>query len=312
MSELIDGYFETFRGGVNTWECDENAHMNVQFYVARASDASFFLRHALGLTPSRIRAEKRTTITLEEHLRFHRELHAGDIMRMRTRIIAMRDKTMTVCHELLNANTDETAATIVSTCGHLDLEKRRLIAWDDGARKRGEALTGPLPEHARPRGLDAQTRLPAITLAQAGARGFIDIHRGPAMPWQCGDSGHMNTQFYMSRFSDGGGHLWRSLGMDRSSMLRQGRGTIALEQRISYVREVRSGDTLIIKSALSGMTDKTLRFTHLMFNAETGELAASSDSIAAILDLERRKIVALAGESRASLERHLRVAESPA
>ncbi len=311
MSELIDGYFETFRGGVNTWECDENAHMNVQFYVARASDASFFLRHALGLTPSRIRAEKRTMITLEEHLRFHRELHAGDIMRMRTRIIAMRDKTMTVCHELLNANTDETAATIVSTCGHLDLEKRRLIAWDDGARKRGEALTGPLPEHARPR--PRRANAPARHHARAGRGARLHRH-----------SSRTGNALAMRRFrpyehailhvalSDGGGHLWRSLGMDRSSMLRQGRGTIALEQRISYVREVRSGDTLIIKSALSGMTDKTLRFTHLMFNAETGELAASSDSIAAILDLERRKIVALAGESRASLERHLRVAESPA
>ena len=42
MTEFLD----TFRGSVNTWECDEVGHMNVQFYVARASDAAFYLRHA--------------------------------------------------------------------------------------------------------------------------------------------------------------------------------------------------------------------------------------------------------------------------
>jgi hypothetical protein len=27
---------EVWRGGVNTWETDENAHMNVRFYITRA------------------------------------------------------------------------------------------------------------------------------------------------------------------------------------------------------------------------------------------------------------------------------------
>ncbi len=39
-------FLDTFRGTVNTWECDDVGHMNVQFYVARASDAAFYLRHA--------------------------------------------------------------------------------------------------------------------------------------------------------------------------------------------------------------------------------------------------------------------------
>ena len=27
---------ETYRGVCNAWECDENGHMNVRFYVQRA------------------------------------------------------------------------------------------------------------------------------------------------------------------------------------------------------------------------------------------------------------------------------------
>ena len=29
---------EVWRGGVNTWECDEMGHLNVRFYVARAME----------------------------------------------------------------------------------------------------------------------------------------------------------------------------------------------------------------------------------------------------------------------------------
>jgi len=65
MSEMI----EVARSSVQTWECDQMGHMNVQFYVARASDAAFYLRHALGLSPSRVRAEGRAMIALEEHIR---------------------------------------------------------------------------------------------------------------------------------------------------------------------------------------------------------------------------------------------------
>ncbi|MDX5365767.1 MAG: thioesterase, partial [Alphaproteobacteria bacterium] len=80
MTEFLD----TFRGTVNTWECDEVGHMNVQFYVARASDAAFYLRHALGLSPSHVKVERRAMVAIEEHIRFHRELRAGDIMNMRS------------------------------------------------------------------------------------------------------------------------------------------------------------------------------------------------------------------------------------
>ena len=35
LKELDNGGLEVWRGGVNTWECDEMGHMNVRFYVSR-------------------------------------------------------------------------------------------------------------------------------------------------------------------------------------------------------------------------------------------------------------------------------------
>ncbi len=305
MTRLVDGYFESFRGAVNTWECDDNGHMNVQFYVARASDGAFFLRQALGLTPSVIRAEKRSMIALEEHYRFHRELHAGDPLRMRTRLIDMRPRTLVVHHELLNAATNETAATMVAVSAHFDLTTRKIVPWPEASLEKARELIGPLPDHAEGRSVKRETRLPDITLAEAEARNFVEIYRGPVMPWHCDDFGHMSTQFYISRYSDGSGHLWQGIGFDKSEMLAARRGSVVLEQRLNYVREVISGDILIVKSALVEVAAKTVRLCHFMFNGETGLLAATSEVTAIQFDLDQRRAASFTDAERARLAAHV-------
>jgi acyl-CoA thioester hydrolase len=306
MSVSSEVFFDSFRGAVNTWECDDNGHMNVQFYVARASDAAFFLRHELGLSPSVIRSTRHTMVALEEHFRFHRELHAGDMMTMRSRLIDMREKTLVVYHELVNAGTGETAATMVAVSGYFNMETRRLAAWPESAVSKGRALIGPLPDHAAARSVKRETRLPDLTLDEAMAGDFIEIYRGPVTPTQCDDFGHMATQFYISRYSDGSGHMWQGLGMERKKMLEARRGSVVLEQRLNYVREVLSGDILIIKSALVEVAAKTIRLCHFMFNAETGLLAATSEVVAIRFDLDKRRATNFSEEERAAMEAHLR------
>lgn len=300
-----DGYFDSLRGTVNPWECDEIGHMNVQFYVARASDGAFFLRHELGLTPSTIRASRRTMIALEEHCRFHRELLAGDIFAMRTRLIEMREKTLVVLHELWNAGAGELAATIVAVSASFDMETRRLAPWSGATLEKGRALLGPLPEHAEARSVRRETRLPDLTLADTEGGAFIETYRGAVSPQHCDDFGHMNTQFYIARYSDGSGHLWQGIGLDKRTMIAERRGSVVLEQRLNYVREVVSGDILIVKSALTEIGGKTIRICHFMFNAETGLLAATSEVTAILLDVDKRRATSFSDAERGRLEAHL-------
>lgn len=297
-------YLDTFRGTVNTWECDEVGHMNVQFYVARASDAGFYMRDALGISPSVVRNEGRAVVALEEHVRFLRELRAGDIMNMRTRLVEMRDTTVVTFHEMFNSASGETSATIVAVSGYFDLKTRKLIPWSAEAKERAAPLLGPLPPHAEPRSVPRETRLPAKRLEDAAD--FVEIYRGAVMPWECDDFGHMNTRFYMARFSDGAGHLWQAIGFNKSAMMAKRRGTVVLELRLNYLREVRSGTLLIAKSTLTRVEGKTLTFVHYMFDAETGEAVATGEVIAVMLDLDARKTVPFTDEERAMLASHVR------
>lgn len=297
-------FLDTFRGTVNTWECDEVGHMNVQFYVARASDASFYLRHALGLSHSSVLREGRAMVALEEHVRFLRELRAGDIMNMRSRVVEIRDKTLVSFHELLNSATGETSATIVAVSGHFDLEKRKLIPWGAEAKERAAPFLGPVPPHAEPRSVPREKRLPLKRLDEASD--FIEIYRGAVMPWECDDFGYMNSRFYMARFSDGAGHLWQAIGFDKPGMMEKRRGTVVLELRLNYLREVRSGMMLVAKSTLIRVEGKTLTFVHYMFDVETGEAVATGEVIAVMLDLDARKTVPFTDEERETLTAHVR------
>ena len=116
----------------------------------------------------------------------------------------------------------------------------------------------------------------------------------------------MNSRFYMARFSDGGGHLWQAIGFDKPTMLAKRRGTVVLELRLNYLREVRSGAMLVVKSAVTRIEGRTLTFVHYMFDAETGEAVATGEVIAIMLDLDARRSVAFTDEERESLMPHVR------
>ena len=49
----------------------------------------------------------------------------------------------------------------------------------------------------------------------------------------------------------------------------------AVQQNVTYKRELLAGDIVEVRSRLLEIRDKSIRFMHEMRNAETGEIAAS-------------------------------------
>src|ERR1700761_1671694 len=87
MGGRVSGAVEIWRGGVNTWECDEMGHMNVRFYVARFMEGLGGLALRLGL-PQAFSAHANATLTVREHhIRFLKEAHAGAPLHMEGGVI---------------------------------------------------------------------------------------------------------------------------------------------------------------------------------------------------------------------------------
>jgi acyl-CoA thioester hydrolase len=93
--------------------------------------------------------------------------------------------------------------------------------------------------------------------------------------------------------------LFAQIGMTPTYLRESGRGMAAVQQNISYKRELLAGDIIEVRSAILELRAKVLRFAHDMINLETGESAASCELTAVHLDNAARKSIPFEDEIRA-------------
>lgn len=118
---------------------------------------------------------------------------------------------------------------------------------------------------------------------------MIETYRGVVYPHQLDHMNHMNVQWYTSKFDEATWHLFSHVGITNSYIRSKQRGMAALEQTTKYKAEVMAGDLLVIRSKIIESKDKTIRFLHTMYNAETEMEVATSELVTIHLDREKRK-----------------------
>jgi len=116
-------------------------------------------------------------------------------------------------------------------------------------------------------------------------------YRGTVYPWQCDHIGHMNVMWYVGKFDEATWNLAAMVGITPSYIRDSGCGAAAVQQNITYKRELLAGDTVVVRSRVVEAREKVLRFIHVMENAETGVEAAVCDITGVHLDRHLRKAV---------------------
>jgi acyl-CoA thioester hydrolase len=114
----------TYRGVVYPWQCDHVGHMNVMWYVGKFDEATWHLLATVGITPSYLRQEQRGMAALQQNITYKRELHAGNIVTIRSGILEVKDKVIRIFHEMQNDETGEIAAVTILTGVHMDTQSR--------------------------------------------------------------------------------------------------------------------------------------------------------------------------------------------
>ena len=99
-------------------------------------------------------------------------------------------------------------------------------------------------------------------------------YRGAVYPWHCDQMGHMNVMWYVGKFDEATWNLFASMGVTATFLRERQRGMAAVQQDITYRRELVAGDTVTVHSAFLEVRDKVARFVHEMRHGESGELAA--------------------------------------
>jgi acyl-CoA thioester hydrolase len=296
---------EVWRGGVNTWECDEMGHLNVRFYVARAMEGLAGLAAELGM-PQAFCATAASTLLLRElHIRFLREARPGAALHMTGGVISLAENEAWVLLELLHTRSNQPAATFQLRVAHVTPRDVRPFAWPRRVREHAEALLVDVPPHAATRSVSLEPVESLASLERADALGLKRTGRGVLSPAECDVFGRMRPEIFMGRISDGVGllvepireALLASLGEAAPARL----GGAALENRLIYLGWPRAGDQIMLRSGLAGVDGRTQRLVHWLLDPVTGAPWATTEAVATNFDLDARKIVPITEAARAAI-----------
>jgi acyl-CoA thioester hydrolase len=138
-------WITTYRGTVYPRHLDHMGHMNVQYYVEKFDEGVWHLFASLGLTPGYMRERKRGMAAVEMNIKYKRELYAGDLIVVRSGVLAVTERSLRMMHEMTNGETGEVAAVQEAVAVHLDREARRAIAFPEeiAARARERIVAPP-------------------------------------------------------------------------------------------------------------------------------------------------------------------------
>lgn len=127
--------------------------------------------------------------------------------------------------------------------------------------------------------------------------------RRPVPAEYADDNGHLNVRHYLGMFDDAEWVIFEEadLGTDHA---RAGVGGIfALEQHLTYRREVAVGDDVSAHVRLLGRSERMIHFVSYLANHSHGEVAASMEALNCYVDLRTRRLAPIPRPQGAVLDR---------
>lgn len=127
---------EVARGEVLPEWIDINDHMNVAYYLLAFDQAVDALWTRFGLTEEYIKTHSSSTIAVESHVTWQREIVEGENYVVTSQILAFDDKRIHQFQRMYHADEGFLAATCEWMNLHFDTSIRRVAPWPDKIRAR--------------------------------------------------------------------------------------------------------------------------------------------------------------------------------
>jgi acyl-CoA thioester hydrolase len=295
---------EVWRGGVNTWECDEMGHMNVRFYGVAAMQGLAGLAAALGM-PGAFAADAGATLMVrDQHIRFLKEARAGAALHMTAGVVEMGRHEARLLLLLIHGDSGALAASFQIVVAHVTARDGRPFAWPARTRERAQALTVAIPPQAQARGLSLDPVKSAASLARATELDLTRIGLGAFAPQDCDVFGRAGAEQFIGKVSDGVGtlvHGFRHTVVEHAPPTSGEIGGAVVEYRLLYLDWPRAGDRFDIRSGLVGANERVMCMAHWMLDPHSGRPWGVSEVVAVTFDLQTRKVIPITEAAHAVL-----------
>jgi len=126
----------TFATAVNTWQCDENDHLNVQYYTEFGHEASAHLLAGLGFGRRAQRAAGHILRTTEDHIRYLREFRVPEPVEVRSVPVEVGEHELVVYHEVPAKNLRLHLSSLEKNDSDISRGSRLNFDGSDGRREK--------------------------------------------------------------------------------------------------------------------------------------------------------------------------------
>ena len=140
---------------------------------------------------------------------------------------------------------------------------------------------------------------------------WFELYRNIVMPAHCDAYGHLNVRYYAAFFDDAGWHIPRMAGLSLDEIRATGLGTVAATLTIDFIHELRVGQLLLIKGALTRVGTKSFSHEMRLYEADSMTHCATQKTVEVCFDTRARKSAPLPAEFRDKLGKMLNSGTEP-
>jgi len=130
---------------------------------------------------------------------------------------------------------------------------------------------------------------------------WFDLYRGIVMPAQCDIYGHMNVRYYAAFFDEAAWHFPGFAGVSLAEFQSRGLGSVVATLTIDFLHEIRAGQLLLIKGAVTRVGSKSFNHEMRLYASDTMTHCATQKTVEVCFDTQARKGVPLPEDVRAKL-----------
>jgi acyl-CoA thioester hydrolase len=132
---------------------------------------------------------------------------------------------------------------------------------------------------------------------------WFELYRNIVMPAQCDAYGHLNVRYYAGFFDDAGWHIPGMAGLSLDEIRSRGLGTVAATITIDFLHEIRAGQLLLIKGAVTRVGTKSFSHEMRLYEADSMTHCATQKTVEVCFDTKARKSVVLPDDMREKLSK---------
>ena len=139
---------------------DYNGHLNMAYYNVMMDRAIDELWVHLGIGPAYLKQRQGSTFTAECHVRYLREIHLGDPVRISVWLLDADEKRLHTFEELRHATEGWLSATSENMTMHIDMNARKVAPFPPDIRARTQAVAQAHAAIPRPDGIGRKVAMP--------------------------------------------------------------------------------------------------------------------------------------------------------